>query len=178
MSNGGAMTDFNEFWLSYPKDLCHNKKGSKFNAQKAWKKLKPEEQEQVVFDMKALIRYDRQDKDAYRWPMCSTFLNQRYWQREIESTAELRERQKFDLCQCGLEVHGPRFTECTDCLLKRVDPWKKRRIQTLKDMGLYVDGESVSEVIGRCKVRGSVNGSFSLAHLFAISRQFLIDNAD
>ena len=64
---------FAEFWLRYPNDLCQKKKGAKFAAQKAAEKLKPEQYQYVLNCMDALIKHDRQDNEAYRWPHASTW---------------------------------------------------------------------------------------------------------
>ena len=143
------MTDFSTFWHKYPKDLCHNKKGSKFTAEKAWNKLKPEEQERCLFDMNALIKYDRQDKDAYRWPMCSTFLNQRYWERDIDPVTE-REPQELKKCtECDQPTIGPRYSVCA----KHTESHAARlkMMQILKQIGVATPGQSLQELSQSCR---------------------------
>jgi len=106
---------FKDFWFKYPKDLCHGKKGTKFNAQKACRKLKPEQYKEILMNMDALIRYDRKDMKPDRWPHASTFINQGYYDREIGSVAEMQERQSLGICSvegCNQEVHGPSFKTC------------------------------------------------------------------
>ena len=107
---------FGKLWFGYPKNLCHDKKGTKFNAQKACKKLPESEYERILMSMEALIKYDMKDAKPDRWPHLSTWINQGYYDREIGSTTEQRERQQLSICQtegCSLEVHGPKYKHCS-----------------------------------------------------------------
>ena len=106
---------FGKLWFGYPKNLCHDKKGTKFNAQKACKKLPESEYEKILMNMEALIKYDMKDPKPDRWPHVSSWINQGYYDREIGSTTEQRERVAGKNCSiegCNDEVHGSMFTEC------------------------------------------------------------------
>jgi len=47
--------------------------------------------------------------------LISTFLNQEYYNRQIGSTAELKEKQQLKKCtECNNDVHGPMFDKCSD----------------------------------------------------------------
>jgi len=146
---------FNRLWFSYPEDLCHGKKGAKVPAKNACKKLKPEQYQTILDNVDALKRYDRKDQRPDRWPHVSTFINQAYYDRDIGSTVELKERQRLAGCQwndCQLEVHGSRYIYCTDHQYESTDPWKPFRKQAIKDMGLLpCKGESLKDWGQRCK---------------------------
>lgn len=149
---------FEAIWWGYPKDLCHNKKGSKFTAQKAAEKIKPQEYQRIIDNMKALIRYDNNDPKPDRWPHVSTWLNQGYYDREIDS-GEQRQRIELSTCSvknCDNEVHGPRFSRCTDhYLTKETDRWYQRRLEAGIELGLLPkQGESRSEWVQRCRQLG------------------------
>lgn len=107
--------DFDTFWFSYPQDLSHKKKGAKPPAKRAWEKHSEEEQKRIHANMLALIKYDRHclqlGEKADRWPHVSTFLNQGYYDREIESVSEkIVEKAK---CKCGQpRTHGIHCLKC------------------------------------------------------------------
>ena len=107
---------FGKLWFGYPKNLCHDKKGTKFNAQKACKKLPESEYEKILMNMEALIKYDMKDPKPDRWPHVSSWINQGYYDREIGSTTEQRERVAGKNCShdgCNAEVHGSAFSVCS-----------------------------------------------------------------
>ena len=109
---------FKKLWFEYPSDLCHNKKGSKVAAKNAAKKLKPEEYEGILFSLSELIRFDRKDPKPDRWPHVSTWLNQAYYDRDIDIQEQ---RAKIELALCSVEgcendVHGPAYDKCCDHL--------------------------------------------------------------
>ena len=108
---------FKKLWFSYPRDLCHDKKGSKVAAQNAAKKIK-DDYERILMNLDALIKHDRKDPKPDRWPHVSTWLNQAYYDREIN---ERDIQAKIELSECTEEgctnqVHGMRFDKCTDHL--------------------------------------------------------------
>lgn len=172
-----------QYWPTYPGKWCRGGKGSRSTCLNLMlDKWQPDEAERrrILGNLKAQILHDRKVPDGQRkwWKMCDTYTRNGLWEDEIEPLEDPI-KNELPKCSCGQPVHGPKFNLCQDCLLKKVDPWRQKRIETLKDMGLYIDGESVSEVIGRCRVRGSdQSGSFSLKKLFESSRQFLTENAD
>lgn len=123
---------FNAMWFGYPTDLCKGKRGGKANALKAFKKVNPDEKEfyRMMENMKAQIRADRKDKDAYRWPFVSTYINQARYDDVIESE-QARVTEKLKECSvegCKDDVHGQMFDKCafhtnsTDKALS--DAWK------------------------------------------------------
>ena len=107
---------FDKIWWKYPNDLCKGKKGGKAPALKALKRINPDEQEfnRIMGNLDAQIRHDRQDKDAYRWPFLSSYLNQQRYDDEIPSSTINREVQELGTCSvdgCSDFVHhvGGRF---------------------------------------------------------------------
>lgn len=110
---------FKKLWFEYPSDLCHNKKGSKVAAKNAAKKLKPKEYEGILFSLSELIRFDRKDPKPDRWPHVSTWLNQAYYDRDMD-IQEQRARIELSVCcvdGCENQVHGLRFNHCSDHLV-------------------------------------------------------------
>lgn len=108
---------FKKLWFEYPNDLCNKRKGSKQTALKAMEKLKLDEAgfNKIMDNMRAQIRYDRKDPDAYRWPFLSTYLNQGRYDCDIPSMDTIKERQIGAKCLvegCNDEVHGPAFSTC------------------------------------------------------------------
>jgi len=108
---------FSKLWFAYPTDLCKNKRGGKQPAFQAFKKLKLDEDEfdRIMRNMAAQIRMDRQDKDAYRWPFVSTYLNQRRFDDVIESVQTV-EKQESRICtvdSCNNPVHGNSYSVCS-----------------------------------------------------------------
>ena len=98
------MTDFNTFWQTYPSDLC-NRKGSRKVAEEKWDKIDSETQEQILVNMRELMRTDRKCKKLNefvpKWPMVSTWLNQARWEdiHEIRQSAYMPIDKT--MCACG-----------------------------------------------------------------------------
>ena len=110
---------FAAIWFGYPTDLCGGKRGGKANALKAFKKINPDHSEfyRMMENMKAQIRHDRKDKDAYRWPFVSSYLNQARYDDVIESEAERMDRVELRTCSienCNNDVHGMKFKYSAD----------------------------------------------------------------
>lgn len=110
---------FNSLWFAYPTDLSKNKRGGRPNALKAFKKINPDQKEfyRMMENMKAQVRHDRKDKDAYRWPFVSTYLNQARYDDLIESEADRIERVDLKTCcieNCNNDVHGQSFQYCAE----------------------------------------------------------------
>lgn len=144
-----------KLWLTYPSDLCHKKKGTKVNAMKAAKKLKPEQYDKILLDIEALKKYDRKEPKPDRWPHVSTFLNSGYYGREIGSTTEQRERVAQKECQwdnCSFPVHGSQFKYCTDHQYESTDPFKPRRKKVMVKLGLVPEkGETRKQWADKCR---------------------------
>jgi hypothetical protein len=109
---------FNTFWTSYPADLCKGKRGGKVPGLKAFKKVATSEDEfnRILANMKAQIKADRHEKDPYRWPFVSSYLNQcRFDDYIMPSTGDI-EREELKKCSvesCNNYVHGPSFKFCS-----------------------------------------------------------------
>jgi len=151
---------FNELWWLYNNHLCHKKKGAKPPALKAFEKIYKsggeEEVKRIIENTKALIRHDLDELKhggrPDRWPHVSTYLNQGYYDREIESYEKLKERSPI-ICRCGNQSHARGL--CLDCLLKD-DPKEKERLSTLRSSWRRVteliprkDGETTAEYARR-----------------------------
>jgi hypothetical protein len=109
---------FNTFWTSYPADLCNGKRGGKVPGLKAFKKVATSEDEfnRILANMKAQIKADRSEKDPYRWPFVSSYLNQCRFDDYIMPVNDI-ERQELKTCKengCRQDVHGPSFDVCSE----------------------------------------------------------------
>lgn len=159
---------FNEFWSCYPTDLCDKKKGPKPPALRAatkiFKKDGEKELKRILDNMRALVKRDRFEKErggtVYRWPFVSTFLNQGYYDNEIESYSEAP--KSVSLCTCGEKAQG----KCLKCHEKAFcGDWKRMHLENLKSMGLQKrDDETKQEWALRC--RQYAKQYFSLARRF------------
>ncbi len=153
---------FDRVWFKYPKDLSHNKKGAKPPALKASEKIYKaqgiEELNRIERNIEALINYDRKELKAGgrpdRWPHFSTFLNQGYYDREIESHAELQEKIERQHCQCGKEsvISG----KCSRCYTKSIGDKSQMPIsihkEQLDSLNLgRLPGETTAEWGKRCR---------------------------
>ena len=106
-------------YRDYPNDLCHGKKGNEIPIKSAMrKKINSQGKfDEIIRNIKALIKYDRLDNKPDRWPLISTFLNQEYYNRNIGSTAELKEKQEVNKCciaDCKNDVVGESYPYCYD----------------------------------------------------------------
>ena len=102
----------------YPNDLSHGKKGNEIPIKNAMRKKITSQAkfDEIKLSIQALTRYDRMDKEPDRWPLISTFLNQEYYNRQIGSTAELKEKQCLKTCSvdgCNHDVHGEKYIVCS-----------------------------------------------------------------
>lgn len=152
---------FTSFWWLYPNDLCDKKKGSKFKAKQAAEKLYKkggiEELVRIKLNTEALIRYDNKEYQRNgrpdRWPHASSYLNQGYYDREIESVSE-KHVPISSTCFCGQEaiVMG----QCHTCYYKN-DSRELDRKKMLKDSWEKVkerfprdEGEGLATYAKRC----------------------------
>jgi len=159
---------FNKIWFAYPSDLCKNKRGGKQPALQAFKKLKLNQKDfdTLMLNMAAQVKNDRNDKDAYRWPFVSTYLNQ----RRFDDTVTIVEKpvyQSKECCQEGCKdpVHGQSFKHCGLHLPRdNSDPILIKLRQKYKDLGLIqTKDETKQEHLARCKkvYKDSLGGVFS-----------------
>lgn len=94
--------------------------------QKAWKSVCGKDEaglyKKCELAIEAQTRYRRDDRAANghvpQPKMLSSWLRSGRWEEEIGSHAEIKERAKLALCACGKPVHGPKYTQCIDCLGK------------------------------------------------------------
>src|SRR4030065_10220 len=100
---------FERFWSAYPR---HVSKGA---AQKAWEKLKPDEEmtNRIILSISAQKSWrwkteemngslpERQKKFVPDWKHPATWLNQACWDDEIPSIVQARLEQVAEVCQCG-----------------------------------------------------------------------------
>ena len=168
------------FWPTYPGDLTRNRngkrdnKGSKTYGMECILKVpnisSREEQKKIIGNLKAQIRYDRQDPDATRWPMVSSYVNRRRMYDEIESTAELKLSLERKLCKCGQETVGPKYSECGKCLESHAA--KLEMMSILKEIGCATPGQSLQELSESCREYLRQNGgSKKLFNQMISSRQ-------
>jgi len=108
---------FEKLWTQYPRDLCKGKRGGRQPAFKAFKKINPDdtEFERIMANMKAMIRADKSDPDAYRWPFVSSYLNQARYDDFIAPATERTARNLKTCCVegCRQDVHGSSFQHCS-----------------------------------------------------------------
>lgn len=150
---------FNKFWLTYPNDLSHKKKGSKVAAFKALKKKKPDVKllTHIWNNTMALIKYDHRCLNAGekvdRWPHASTYLNQDYYDREIETVQAMEARKEKEKCKCGAEAEV-RFKGrliCVKCY-RRESGADRQTYEHLKSIGMGIKpGESKHDYCMRMK---------------------------
>ena len=114
---------FNKLWHIYDNTLAHGKKGSKFTALTSFNKFKEDEQDRIIFDTQALMKHFKQQVKPDRLPHLSTWINQRYFEQEIPSTAEKRIVEDEKICSnCGENpVHGSAYILCSRCIPSRMD---------------------------------------------------------
>lgn len=153
----------NEFWPAYPGKLTRNKhgnrdnKGSRAYGLQACLKLtniaSHEERIRILGNLKAQVRYDMQDPDCTRWPMVSSYLNQKRFDDEIQSMSELRERTEHKQCRkCKQETLGPKYDLCAVHFYEEHDPHREARARSLQAMGLVQDPHETDHEYGkRCK---------------------------
>ena len=147
---------FTALWLAYPTDLCLKKRGGRQNALKAFKKINPDQAEfyRMMENMKAQVRADRKNPDAYRWPFVSSYLNQARYDDAIESESERIQIETLNECcikDCTNDVHGKSYKYCaehvpnahSDLLSKA---WKKTGIK-------YGSKDFVNECKYLCRLR-------------------------
>lgn len=129
---------FDRIWFKYPNDLSHKKKGARKTAQAAAEKIFKaggiEELKRIERNMDALIKHDRKEQSAGgkpdRWPYVSSFLNQGYYDREIN--AEVEQKQRIEVkCACGeVAVVGDK---CPRCYEKAVGDSSSMPLSVLSD---------------------------------------------
>ena len=147
---------FAKLWFTYPTQLCKGKRGGKQPARKAFDKVCTSEEEfnRIMLNMKAQIRNDLNDPDAYRWPFLSSYLNQ----RRFDDVIEINEKPVYvsEQCAergCNNEVHGPKFNHCIHHLpTDKNDPILIKLREHYVKMGLVRQkDESKQSHLARCK---------------------------
>ena len=143
---------FEKLWFGYPSDLCHKKPGVKQKAYIAAKKINPDQYETILKNTEALKRYDRQDTKPDRWPHCSTYLNQAYYDRPLGTVMELKQKREAQICSkegCNEEAIGERFRVCA----KHTEIHENRlnMMKILKDLGIARPGQSLQELSAACR---------------------------
>ena len=108
---------FDKLWTSYPSDLCRKKRGGRQPAIKAFKKINPSVEEfgRMMANMRAQIKEDRKEKEPYRWPFVSSYLNQGRYDDYIEPT-QTEIKQDVKKCThdgCFNDVVGNSFAFCS-----------------------------------------------------------------
>ena len=145
-----------QFWPVYPGKWCRAGKGSRQEALNSMLKYNPDEEERtrILGNLKAQIRADKGNSNRKWWVIGKTYVNQKIWEDTIE-LEEVTRDSKY--CQCGKETHGPRYKECTDHVMEKHGDMLGKisqatlRKQVLKDIGLPVQGVSLSELANLCR---------------------------
>ena len=162
-SESKAIEDWfnSEFWVLYPNDLSHGKKGPKTVALKSMLKLKPDEEmrQSIINKMRVLIRFAKTEKrcgkDPDRWPFASTFINQERW-TAVEDTAmpsTVIDARKCSVDDCSNPVDvGGKCNGCHDKNNPDQDDWRKWRKEAMIRDGKWIrEGESYHDWCMRCK---------------------------
>jgi hypothetical protein len=153
---GTKMAEFNIFWDTYPKDLC-NRKGSRKKAEDQWNKLSTEVQDQIVVNLRELIRADRAVKKGgefvARWPMVTTWLNGELW----EDIHDIRQSDSLPVdkrkCSCGEDAAVK--NQCYACYEGGSESHKARMQMLYNELlriGMGIkDGETKQQWHARCR---------------------------
>ena len=93
---------FEDFWKSIPRDM--GPKGSKFEANKEWDKLKPDEElcktiAKFMVDKAEIDRAKRnQDQFVPNWKHTCRLLKTRFWMDDLEKPKGVREQGALKNC--------------------------------------------------------------------------------
>ncbi len=163
----------NTFWPYYLalKKLHHGKPGVKHKCKVAIEKHfrgvkdKKAGMESLYRSTMILARYDLDDLakggKPDRWPHGSTYINSKYFERDVESYAEAKIKRDAKICStqgCDKPCHGDKFQVCQDHL---PDSWAADRRSHAIEKGFGIkEGESRADWIGRmrCIARSAVRG--------------------
>ena len=159
--------EFTQFWSIYPNDLAMGKPGSKHKASLAWEKIKPEDQKEVMLATRELIKHDRSDIKPDRWPHASTYLNQQYYTRPIESKTEKAVKSSVACGICGADADIPKVRRCVECYAREVDRWAEKRKQICLEIIPIASGESKLDYCLRVKdklLADLKSGKLSMSH--------------
>jgi len=145
--------DFGLFWSTYPSDLC-NRKGSRKVAEQKWDKLDAEVQQQILVNLRELMRVDRKLKKmgefVAKWPMVSTWLNQERWQDIVDIRQSEDMPVECSKCACGQPTNIGRL--CWTCYEKLNPTDFTLQKAALRNAGLTKrEGETRQEWNLRCK---------------------------
>jgi len=104
------VTNFTEFWMTYP-----GKRVAKPKCQEKYDKLTDEEHKEVMLAIQAQVRYRaaaaKTGEFVATWCNSQTFINQSRWYDEVPSHSALKERADAKLCivqGCSEPVHAPK----------------------------------------------------------------------
>jgi len=152
-------TWFEQFWQTFPADLCHRKKGSQ---KKAWiiiEKLAPDKamREKILGNLRELIRFYRAEEKAKgktdRWPMVTTWLNGECFNNLDDIGYQALKEETTRQCKCGNPTETGR--ECGACYESRTgqnERHDKFLYAQLCKIGLgKKPGEPQKEYVQRCK---------------------------
>jgi len=121
---------FEDFWKSVPRDM--GPKGSKFEANKEWDKLKPDAElcATIAKYMIAKAEIDRNDRKAGKfvanWVHVVRFIKQKRWLDDLPYTKPQRARGGLDKCACGNPVEH--IDTCWACYDAKKLHWADNRI--------------------------------------------------
>lgn len=119
---------FDDFWKLYPHRV------GKGAAQKAWDKIKPDEetcrQIEIGLDIQKRYRRDAQAAKQFvpEWPYPATWLNQQRWLDEVGSHSDLKDRQHRDKCQTNdCQGDALQYGYCVECdqLMRHKGSWRE-----------------------------------------------------
>ncbi len=126
-----------KFWPAYPGKFCGRGKGSRAISCKLMVAYNPDkaEQSRILGNLKAQIRAHSQKPEQMRsfWKIGETYVRNQLWNDEIESSMEIKEKEKLKICSvdgCNMDVHGATYNRCSKHLPNNFDDklreaWKK-----------------------------------------------------
>ena len=120
-----------DFWPNYPAWLCNGDKGSRAKTLVSMLKVNPSEemQKRIIGNLVAQIRAAKQNPNRKYWSIGTTYVNNRMWEDEIESTMEVRDRQAAKQCShegCHNDAHGEKYKFCSTHIPCQHDPELRR----------------------------------------------------
>jgi len=150
------MADFETFWQTYPSDLC-NRKGSRKQAEQVWSKIDKSEYNQIIINMRELMRVDRKvkktgaSKSDWIWPMVTTWLRGERWAdiEDIKQSDDMPVDKR--LCECGEPVAVK--DKCDSCFYGERDKQHDKELYAhLISIGYKKEeGETQAEYNKKCR---------------------------
>ncbi len=152
---------FQRFWNVYSTKLCRQKGASYEVAKKKYKsRIKSQKKADEIFaTLLEQVRYKlkRKEDGAHQseWlmPGILVYLNQERWEGfTIGSYTENDNRPSQDKCGCGEPIAYAYERLCLTCMGTKVRVEKRQEVaDVLKNMGIYVPGESQEELNKKCR---------------------------